>query len=120
MYLLREAKKLGDVLIVGLNSDASVARLKGDGRPIVSQADRADALAALACVDYLVVFDEPDPMELLRLIRPGVLVKGDDYAESEVVGADFLKTYGGVVRLVPIRPGVSTTRLVEQIRSGTT
>jgi D-beta-D-heptose 7-phosphate kinase/D-beta-D-heptose 1-phosphate adenosyltransferase len=120
MYLLREAKKLGDVLIVGLNSDASVARLKGDGRPIVSQADRADALAALECVDYLVVFDEPDPTELLRLIRPGVLVKGDDYAEAEVVGADFLKSYGGVVRLVPIRPGVSTTRLVEQIRSGTT
>ena len=119
MYLLREAKKLGDVLIVGLNSDASVARLKGDGRPIVSQADRADALAALECVDYLVVFDEPDPMELLRLIRPGVLVKGGDYSEAEVVGADFLKSYGGVIRLVPIRPGVSTTRLVEQIRSGT-
>jgi len=117
MYLLREAKKLGDVLMVGLNSDASVRRLKGDGRPIVSQADRADALAALECVNYLVVFDEPDPMELLRLIRPAVLVKGDDYAESEVVGADFLKSYGGEVRLVPIRPGISTTRLVEQIRS---
>jgi D-beta-D-heptose 7-phosphate kinase/D-beta-D-heptose 1-phosphate adenosyltransferase len=119
MYLLREAKKLGDVLIVGLNSDASVRRLKGDGRPIVSEADRADALAALECVNYLVVFDEPDPMELLRLIRPAVLVKGDDYAESEVVGADFLKSYGGEVRLVPIRPGISTTRLVEQIRSAT-
>ncbi|MGH9783857.1 MAG: D-glycero-beta-D-manno-heptose 1-phosphate adenylyltransferase [Terriglobia bacterium] len=119
MHLLNEAKKLGDVLIVALNSDASVRRLKGDGRPIVSQADRADAIAALECVDFLVVFDESDPMELLRLIRPGVLVKGDDYSEAEVVGADFLKTYGGVVRLVPIRPGVSTTRLVERIRSGT-
>ena len=119
MHLLREAKSRGDVLVVGLNSDASVRRLKGDGRPIVSQADRAEAIAALECVDYLVLFDEPDPMELLRLLRPDVLVKGNDYSEAEVVGADFLKTYGGVVHLVPIRPGVSTTRLVEQIRSGT-
>ena len=118
MHLLREAKNRGDVLVVGLNSDASVRRLKGDGRPIVPQADRADAIAALECVDYLVVFDEPDPMELLRLISPAVLVKGDDYSEAEVVGADFLKSYGGVIHLVPIRPGISTTRLVERIRSG--
>ncbi|OFV91332.1 MAG: hypothetical protein A3H28_13585 [Acidobacteria bacterium RIFCSPLOWO2_02_FULL_61_28] len=118
MYLLREAKKLGDVLIVGLNSDASVRRLKGDERPIVSQEDRADAIAALECVDYLVVFDEPDPMDLLQSIRPDVLVKGNDYGEAEVVGAEFLKGYGGVVRLVPVRQGISTTRLLEKIRSG--
>jgi D-beta-D-heptose 7-phosphate kinase/D-beta-D-heptose 1-phosphate adenosyltransferase len=117
MYLLREAKKFGDVLIVAMNSDASVARLKGDGRPIVPQEDRADALAALECVDGLVVFDDPDPMALLHLVRPDVLVKGDDYAESQVVGAEFLKTYGGVVRLVPVRQGISTTRLVEKIRA---
>jgi len=117
MYLLREAKKLGDVLLVALNSDASVARLKGDGRPIVSEEDRADAIAALECVDYLVVFEEPDPMDLLRLVRPDVLVKGDDYSESEVVGAEFLKSYGGAVRLIPIRQGISITRLVEKIRA---
>jgi D-beta-D-heptose 7-phosphate kinase/D-beta-D-heptose 1-phosphate adenosyltransferase len=117
MYLLREARKLGDVLIVALNSDASVARLKGSGRPIVPQEDRAEALAALESVDGLVVFDEPDPMDLLRSIRPDVLVKGDDYSESQVVGAEFLKSYGGVVRLIPIRQGISTTRLVEKIRS---
>ncbi len=117
MYLLREAKLLGDVLVVGLNSDASVRRLKGDHRPIVSAEDRAYAIAALESVDYLVIFDEPDPMDLLNLIRPHVLVKGDDYAESEVVGADFLKTYGGVTRLIPIRRGISTSRLLEKIRS---
>ncbi|MBI4460362.1 MAG: D-glycero-beta-D-manno-heptose 1-phosphate adenylyltransferase [Acidobacteria bacterium] len=117
MYLLREAKKFGDILIVGLNSDASVRRLKGDGRPIVPAEDRANAMAALESVDYLVVFDEADPMDLLQRIRPDALVKGNDYAESEVVGADFLKSYGGSVCLVPIREGISTTRLVERIRS---
>ena len=120
MYLLREAKKLGDVLIVGLNSDASVRRLKGDGRPIVAADDRADAIAALESVDYLVVFEEPDPMDLLQRIRPDVLVKGNDYAESDVVGADFVKTYGGLTRLIPLRQGISTSRLVEKIRSSTT
>ena len=117
IYLLREARKLGDVLVVALNSDASVQRLKGDSRPIVSGDDRAFAIAALECVDYLVLFDEPDPMELIRLIRPDVLVKGDDYKESEVVGADFLKTYGGATCLIPLRRGVSTSALVEKIRS---
>ncbi|MBI2817576.1 MAG: D-glycero-beta-D-manno-heptose 1-phosphate adenylyltransferase [Acidobacteria bacterium] len=117
MYLLREAKNCGDVLVVGLNSDGSVKRLKGNGRPIVPGDDRAFAIAALECVDYLVVFDESDPMELIRAIRPDVLVKGDDYKESEVVGAEFLKSYGGVTRLVRLRSGVSTTALVEKIRT---
>lgn len=115
-YLLQEARKLGDILIVALNSDASVARLKGNGRPIVSEEDRADAIGALECVDYLVVFEEQNPMSLLQLIRPDVLVKGNDYSESEVVGAGFLQSYGGVVRLIPVRQGISTTRLVERIR----
>ncbi|MBI2816883.1 MAG: D-glycero-beta-D-manno-heptose 1-phosphate adenylyltransferase [Acidobacteria bacterium] len=116
MYFLREAKNFGDVLVVGLNSDSSVKRLKGDGRPIVAGDDRAFAVAALECVDYLVMFDETDPMELIRALRPDVLVKGDDYKESEVVGTEFLKSYGGVTRLVPLRRGVSTTALVEKIR----
>ena len=117
MYLLREAKKLGDVLIVGLNSDASVKQLKGDSRPIVPAEDRAYAIAALECVDYLVLFEEPDPMDLLRRVRPDVLVKGDDYTAAEVVGGEFLQSYGGETRLIPIRRGISTTRLVEKIRS---
>ena len=117
MYLLLEAKKLGDILVVGLNSDASVKRLKGGDRPIIPMEDRAYAVAALQSVDYLVIFEDPDPMSLLQQIRPDVLVKGDDYSESEVVGADFLKSYGGVTRLIPIRRGISTTRLVEKIRS---
>ena len=117
MHLLREAKKFGDVLVVGLNSDASVRQLKGDGRPIVSEQDRAEAIAALESVDYLVIFSEPDPLELLRAIRPHVLVKGSDYQPSEVVGADLLASYGGEVRLIPLRQGISTSRLVENIRS---
>jgi D-beta-D-heptose 7-phosphate kinase/D-beta-D-heptose 1-phosphate adenosyltransferase len=119
VYLLREAKKFGDVLMVGMNSDASVKRLKGDGRPIISMEDRAYAVAALECVDYLVIFDEQDPMQLIQRIRPDVLVKGDDYAAAEVVGASFLNSYGGTVRLVPIRRGVSTSHLIEKIRSTT-
>jgi D-beta-D-heptose 7-phosphate kinase / D-beta-D-heptose 1-phosphate adenosyltransferase len=117
MYLLREAKKLGDVLVVGLNSDASVRLLKGDGRPIVPEQDRAEAIAALESVDYLVIFSEPDPLELLQAVRPHVLVKGSDYQASEVVGADLLASYGGEVRLIPLRQGISTSRLVENIRS---
>lgn len=117
MHLLREAKKFGDVLVVGLNSDSSVRQLKGEGRPIVPEQDRAEAIAALECVDYLVIFSEPDPLELLRAIRPQVLVKGSDYQPTEVVGADFLASYGGEVRLVPLRQGISTSRLVENIRS---
>ena len=117
MYLLREAKRLGDVLVIGLNSDKSVKGLKGSGRPIVSDDDRAYALAALECVDYLVTFDEPDPLALIKDIRPDVLVKGDDYKIENVVGAEFVKTYGGTTQLVPLRRGVSTTVLVEKIRS---
>jgi len=117
MYLLREAKKFGDILVVGLNSDTSVRQLKGDGRPIVSEQDRAEAIAALESVDYLVIFSEPDPLELLRAIRPNVLVKGSDYQPSEVVGAELLASYGGEVRLIPLRQGISTSRLVENIRS---
>ncbi|MSO21041.1 MAG: D-glycero-beta-D-manno-heptose 1-phosphate adenylyltransferase [Acidobacteria bacterium] len=118
IYLLREAKKLGEVLIVGMNSDASVKRLKGESRPIVPEQDRAEAIGGLESVDHVVLFAEDDPLELLNAIRPDVLIKGDDYKESEVVGADLLKSYGGVVRLIPLRRGISTTRLVEKIRSG--
>jgi len=115
LYLLQQARQFGDALVVGLNSDASVRRLKGDGRPMISADDRAFALAALECVDFVVIFDESDPLELIRSIRPDVLVKGGDYVESEIVGSEFLKSYGGVTRIVPLREGVSTSRLVEKL-----
>jgi D-beta-D-heptose 7-phosphate kinase / D-beta-D-heptose 1-phosphate adenosyltransferase len=118
IYLLRESKKLGDVLIVGINSDASVKVLKGESRPIVPEQDRAEAIAGLESVDYVVIFGENDPLELLKAVRPDVLIKGDDYKASDVVGADLLKSYGGVVQLIPLRRGISTTKLVEKIRSG--
>jgi D-beta-D-heptose 7-phosphate kinase/D-beta-D-heptose 1-phosphate adenosyltransferase len=118
MYLLHEARKLGDVLVVGLNSDASVRGLKGESRPIINEQDRAEAIAALETVDFLVVFDEADPLELLRAVRPDVLVKGSDYKASEVVGAELLSSYGGRVELIPLRQGISTSRLVDDIRSG--
>ncbi len=117
MHLLREAKKLGDVLIVAINSDASVKQLKGEGRPIVPAEDRAYAIATLGCVDYVVIFEESDPMNLLHGIRPEVLVKGDQYLESQVVGAEFVKSYGGIIGRVPIRHGISTSALVEKIRT---
>ena len=117
VYLLREARKLGDVLVVGLNTDQSVKGLKGPSRPLVSERDRADAIAGLQNVDYVVLFDEPDPLALIRQLRPDVLVKGDDYKESEVVGADYVKSYGGVTRLIPLRRGHSTSALVEKIRA---
>ena len=104
--------------MVGLNSDASVKRLKGESRPIVPEADRAEAIAGLESVDYVVIFEEDTPIELIKALRPDVLIKGDDYKADEVVGADVLKSYGGVVRLIPLRRGISTTKLVEKIRSG--
>jgi D-beta-D-heptose 7-phosphate kinase/D-beta-D-heptose 1-phosphate adenosyltransferase len=120
IYLLREAKKFGDIMIVGLNSDASVRKLKGGTRPIISAEDRAYAIAALECVDYLVVFEEMNPMELIQRIRPDVLAKGGDYSESEVVGNEFVKSYGGVTRVIPLGQAISTTKLVQRIRAAVT
>lgn len=109
---LAEARALGDVLVVGLNSDASVRRLKGDTRPIINQTDRATMLAALAAVDHVVVFDEPTPHRLLEALRPEVLVKGGTYAPHEVVGHELVTAYGGEVCVVGLVEGVSTTRIV--------
>lgn len=112
---LQDAKAQADVLVVGLNSDAGVRALKGPDRPINPQTARAEVLAALACVDYVTLFDEPTPMELIRLIRPDVLIKGADYRKEEVVGADFVESYGGRVYLAPLKQGYSTTALAERL-----
>ncbi|HWB07791.1 MAG TPA: D-glycero-beta-D-manno-heptose 1-phosphate adenylyltransferase [Pirellulales bacterium] len=113
---LAEARRLGDVLMVGLNSDASVRRLKGPTRPVISERDRATMLAALAAVDHVVIFDEPTPHHLLHRLRPDVLVKGGTYAPNEVVGHEVVSAYGGQVCVVGLVAGVSTTKIVESLK----
>ncbi len=112
---LQRARALGDVLILGLNSDASVRRLKGEKRPLINEEDRAHVLAALACVDHVVLFDEDTPLELIREIRPDVLVKGGDYTREQVVGHELVEQQGGRVELIPVVEGASTTGIVERI-----
>jgi rfaE bifunctional protein nucleotidyltransferase chain/domain len=113
---LADARGLGDVLVVGLNSDRSMARIKGSLRPIIEQRQRAEVLAALACVDYIVLFDEDNPERLIRTIGPDVLVKGADWPESQIIGADFVKSRGGRVERVAIWPAISTSIIIERIR----
>lgn len=113
--LLTKAKKLGDILIVGLNSDNSVKRLKGENRPIINQQQRATLLAALNAVDYVVIFEEDTPLELIKKIKPDFLVKGKDYKKEEVVGKEIVESYGGKVELIDLLKGISTTTIVEKI-----
>ena len=113
---LYEARSLGDFLVVGLNSDASVRRIKGPERPINPERHRALVLASLACVDYVVIFEEDTPERLIRALSPEVLVKGADWPEDKIVGADFVKARGGRVVRLPFRFQVSTTRIIERIR----
>jgi D-beta-D-heptose 7-phosphate kinase/D-beta-D-heptose 1-phosphate adenosyltransferase len=112
---LQEARAQADVLVVGLNSDASVRSLKGPGRPVNPVEARSVVLAGLAAVDYLTVFEEPTPFELIRELRPDVLVKGADYRRDEVAGADFVESYGGRVHLAALREGFSTTRMLQRL-----
>lgn len=116
VQLLSFAKSKGDVLVVGLNSDSSVRRLKGPQRPLLPQTDRAALLAALADVDYVTYFDEETPEALIRTLVPDVLVKGQDYRKTDVVGARFVESRGGRVELAPLVPGLSTTDLVRRIQ----
>ena len=111
---LKQAANFGDLLIVGLNSDESVKRLKGQNRPINSQADRAMILGALEFVDYIVIFDEDTPLNLIQNIVPEVLVKGADYKKEDIVGAEFVETNGGRVELVPFVEGYSTTNIIKK------
>jgi rfaE bifunctional protein nucleotidyltransferase chain/domain len=113
--LLRKARALGDVLLVGLNDDASVARLKGPSRPVTAQADRAELLTALEMVDRVVLFGEDDPAELIRAVVPDVLVKGDDWAHDAIVGRDTVEAAGGRVERVSLTPGRSTRGLIQRI-----
>jgi D-beta-D-heptose 7-phosphate kinase/D-beta-D-heptose 1-phosphate adenosyltransferase len=111
---LEGSKRLGDLLVVGVNSDASVRRLKGDGRPVIDQENRASLLAGLACVDVVVIFDEPTPEELIRELEPDVLVKGGDYTLDQIAGAEFVQARGGRVVTIPLVQGLSTTAILER------
>ncbi len=109
------ARSEGDVLVVGLNSDASVKSIKPDDRPIVTQAQRAEVLAGLTFVDFITIFDESDPLALISAIKPDILVKGADWKEKEIVGADVVTAYSGKVVRVEVVPGISTSRIIRRI-----
>jgi D-beta-D-heptose 7-phosphate kinase/D-beta-D-heptose 1-phosphate adenosyltransferase len=112
---LREARKTGDLLILALNSDASVRAIKGDKRPLVPQGERAEVAASLEAVDYVTLFDETTPLKLIEYLRPDCLVKGGDWKEEAVVGSDAVRSWGGKVVLIPMVEGASTTNIVEKI-----
>ncbi len=116
--LLTAARAAGDALVVGVNTDDSVRRLKGPTRPVKKEADRVYVLAALECVDQVVTFSEDTPLELVKQLRPDVIVKGGDYAEDTIVGANEVKSWGGRVVVVPLTPGQSTTRIIERMSEG--
>ena len=118
---LQAAKGLGDLLIVGVNSDESVRSLnKAPDRPIVSEAQRAEVVAALGCVDYVVIFTEPDPLNVITTIRPDVLVKGGDWPVERIIGREIVEANGGVVKTIPLVPNMSTTSLIQRIRAQST
>jgi D-beta-D-heptose 7-phosphate kinase/D-beta-D-heptose 1-phosphate adenosyltransferase len=115
---LERARRLGDLLVVAVNSDRSVTRLKGAGRPVVPQAQRAEIVAALACVDYVTLFATPTPRLLIARLRPDILVKGADWPVDEIAGRAEVEAEGGRVRTIPLTPGSSTSRLIQKIRAG--
>ncbi len=112
---LAEAKNQGDILVMGLNSDRSVSEIKGPDRPVTPENERAEVLAALECVDFVTLFDEPDPLDLIKAVMPDVLVKGADWPEDQIIGAREVKEAGGKVVRVKMAPGASTTGIIERI-----
>ncbi len=116
--ILKEARALGDLLVIGLNSDASVKRLKGPDRPLNKDEDRAEILASLACVDYVFIFEEQTPIEFLKIARPNIHVKGSDYKPSDLAETPLVESWGGRVEIIALVPGKSTTSLVQKICKG--
>lgn len=112
---LAKARRMGDILVVGLNSDSSVKKIKGPGRPVNSERDRATVLSALSAVDYISIFSEPTPEKLITKVRPDVLVKGGDWDIKDIVGGDFVRSYGGKVRNISFVKGYSTTSLIRKM-----
>ena len=115
--LLQKARKQGDCLVVAVNSDRSVRQIKGPERPKIPDKERAEVLAALACVDWVTIFDEADPLVLIKLLNPDVLVKGADWSEEKIIGASEVEEAGGKVLRIPLEPGISTSALIKRIRS---
>ena len=115
--LLQKAREKGDFLVVAVNSDSSVRQIKESGRPVMPEDQRAEVVAALGCVDWVTIFDEPDPLDLIRLLKPDVLVKGTDWSEEEIIGAPEVREAGGQVLRIQLEPGSSTSALIERIRS---
>ena len=115
---LADARRQGDALVVGVNSDRSVRAIKGRGRPIFPEQERAEVLAALACVDAVCIFDEETPHAIIARLQPDVLVKGADWSADEIVGRDVVEARGGRVVRIPLAEGYSTTQIVERIRAG--
>jgi len=112
---LEEAKELGDALVVGVNSDRSVREIKGENRPIIPQLARAELIAGLWCVDYVTIFDDITPLSLIKAVKPDILVKGADWNLSEIVGRDFVESYGGRVHRIELTPGFSTTLIIQNV-----
>jgi rfaE bifunctional protein nucleotidyltransferase chain/domain len=112
---LNQARSLGDALVIAVNSDSSVRKIKGDSRPVVPESERAEVLAALACVDFVFIFDDPTPKRVIDAIVPDVLVKGADWGISEIVGRDTVENAGGVVLNIPLVEGSSTTNIIQRI-----
>jgi len=112
---LQEARKLGDVLIVGVNSDRSVRRIKGKKRPVIPEEERAEVLSALQCVDFVVIFHEPDPLNIISLLKPDVLVKGGDWGEDAIIGREVVESIGGKVVRIPEIKGASTSSIIDKI-----
>lgn len=115
--ILKQSKELGDVLVVGINSDASVQKLKGPERPIVGESDRAEVLSSLACVDYVTIFGEDTPVEFLTSVKPDIHVKGADYKPSDLAETPVVESFGGQVKILSLVPAKSTTSLVERIKT---
>ena len=117
IHLLQQAREQGDCLVVAVNSDSSVRQIKEPGRPVVPEGQRAEVVAALGCVDWVTIFAEPDPLVLIRLLKPDVLVKGTDWSEEEIVGAPDVIEAGGQVLRIPLVPEISTSVMVERMHS---
>ncbi len=117
VHVLRQAKAAGDLLVVAINSDQSVKAIKGPTRPVAAEMDRLELIAAMEMVDYVILFDEPDPSKLITAIKPNVLAKGGDWGADGVVGADIVEREGGRVVLVPYLKGYSTSEIIERIRN---
>lgn len=114
--LLKKAESFGDWIVVAINSDSSIRHLKGPTRPIFSEKERSELLASLSCVDFVTIFDEPTPLEIITEIQPDILVKGGDYKVQNVIGRDVVESYGGRVEIVPLIEGYSTTQILKKLK----